>query len=272
MAVACCVTEPRQRSALAQAVQQLGWRLVTVQAHELGGGAAEAGRFGLIVHDLAPWSANAVTLVGAIRQVHALTPILLYVPPHALVGDLLVQCGRWTEVRAHVAFPTADSRLLREALESAIVRRRVAEPFAADLEGLLGSELHSFLRQAAVHLDIAKSCRDLSVSALASGMRVSRRTLERWAAERGLPKPAGLLDGLIYTSVLELAEVHGLAPGRAAVLMGVGGRRFRALRRRVLLATENAMQAPEPIKHFWRRVRSPTPQPVGPSARGAASP
>lgn len=185
-----------------------------------------------LVYDLSPWDRGATASLRAYTT-RVGAPVLLYLPPTgsafaALSGveqrdgmELQVQC-RDQESLQH----------LREAarrLVAAIPRVRVMDCLAHCLPNI-SSAAFLFAHRT---LAILASGRRPTVTAIARGLGLSARTLQRHFARENLPCPKALLDTLTLAHVHAVAGCRHVSVAQAAAESGMNDNDLYRLRKRV---------------------------------------
>lgn len=226
----------RERMLTALREESVTARLVT--AHDFTMHGLEGPPVGALVYDLAPWTDEALKSLRRLRvKPHAFAnlPILIYAPPRAEIGRLLVDAGRlpmvWGELQVSEG---SDIARLRRTIRTMLA----VTPGAVVLQLLMVYAPHlprlvlrfceiACVRLAAGHGDT------LTVSVIASDLGADRRTLERRWRNWNLPSPKELLNWITILFAAYLAERHHVSIYETNGLLGMSPERLRRCRFRI---------------------------------------
>jgi AraC-like DNA-binding protein len=184
------------------------------------------------VYDLSPWDSSALAFLRQRSAALATAPILLYLPPTGAAFAALAHVPKSEYTGLQVQARDGNSlRHLHDATNTLVnglprvhIMRQLTEAIP-DLSGVARLFAHRALR-------ILGSGQRPTVAAIARGLGLSPRTLQRRFAADGLPPPKALLDGLTLAHVDAVARMQNLSVARAAARAGLTSNDLYRLRKR----------------------------------------
>jgi hypothetical protein len=188
-----------------------------------------------LVYDLMP-AERAVADLMDLKAVVPRLPVLLYPPPSADVGSLLVRCGRLPLVRAQVQDPAGRCGAgLRAELRRILAGRPARQVWEIMMTLLPG-------RPRVVAAFLAATLRDLEsnpgrpvqVSRLAAQLKRAPRSLERTCRRFALAAPREVCDWATLLFLTDAAAQAGQSTAAYTAAAGMDPQRLHRLRHRLL--------------------------------------
>jgi CheY-like chemotaxis protein len=193
-------------------------------------------RLALVIYDLAPLDSSALELLERARRNFPNVPFVLYPPAHTRTAQLLVEAARLGLVHALLQTgSTGDVQRLRQVIHRAFLEAPSARAFQA-MDHVLGDAVDTKVRLFLT--DVIRRVGPMetpppTVAALARGLNLSRRSLERLWWGTGLPGPKQMIDWATLVTLTGVADAAGAPTSTMASRRGIDARRLHRLRRRL---------------------------------------
>ncbi len=232
-AIACAVKDELARNLALQTIAFEGGTALLVGGDRLTSPLTPA-RYSALICDLAPWNQGALDSFSMFRRQQPGLPVLLYVPSSAAATSLVPECAKMPDIRIQFQSTARDALPFLRKNVRWLLRSNPVSYLINLITFMLDQTPEPIVRYMGDVLHESAGGRTTTVRSGAAALGLTRRTLERYLEDAGLPPPKELLDWLRLLYISYTAECSGLSIAVVARGMGLNSNRLYRLKRRLL--------------------------------------